>query len=92
MAREQADAVWSDAREAPKHGLGAVGMAMGEFGPKAEVTGRLRELSLRDRRQRSEVPRGTTVPGTGRYVLGAMALIVLVLLALIVLLLWWAAG
>lgn len=64
------------------------GVISGDLGPKGKVAAQLRDLSRAERSRLGEVPRGVQSDGTGRYVLGAMALIVVVLVVLVALIVW----
>lgn len=64
------------------------GVISGDLGPKGKVAAQLRDLSRAERSRLGEVPRGVQADGTGRYVLGAMLLIVIGLSAIVALLVW----
>lgn len=89
MAAEQADAVWSD--DAPaRRPVRAISWMSGDIGPKSDIAAGLRGLSVDARRHGGEVPYGTVAPGAGRYLLGAMLLLVALIAALLALM-WWIA-
>lgn len=88
IAAEQADAVWAPQGEQTKPSLRGLGLFSGDIGPKGDISGRLRALSVEARRSRDTVPRGTVAPGTGRYIFATVALIALGGLGLLALLGW----
>lgn len=67
------------------------GVISGDLGPKGKVSAQLRDLSRAERSRLGEVPRGMQAPGTGRYVLGALLLVVAALVGLIALFVWLAS-
>jgi len=69
IAREQQDAVWGE--EDGARGRGAPGMdaLLGQVGPKGTIDSQLRGITRTQRGADREVPFGTAVPGTGRYLL-----------------------
>lgn len=81
-------ATWSSGDEGPGP---MPGLLAGEVGPKGHAGARLRELSRTERASWGDVPRGTTSPGTGRYVLGAMLCVAVVLLLAAALIGWLAS-
>ena len=87
-ANANRDATWGSTDAA----RGAVpGLISGDLGPKGRVSAQLRDLSRSERQRYGQVPRGTNVPGTGRYLFAMFAVLVLVLLALAVLIGWLAS-
>lgn len=64
------------------------GVISGDVGPKGRVSAQLRDLSRSERQRLGEVPRGVQADGTGRYVLGAILLVVLALIGVLALLVW----
>lgn len=82
-ANEQA--TWGDAE---RNRVRVPGILSGDVGPKGKVAAQLRSVSRAEMIRGGEVPFGTTVPGTGRVVVVAMAGIILGLLLIIGVVVW----
>lgn len=59
-----------------------------DVGPKREVEGQMRKMSVDSRVTGHEIPRGTSIEGGGRYILAAMAIFVVGAVALLALIFW----
>lgn len=88
LAEANSEATWGDSEVGTTR---VPGVLSGDVGPKGKISAQLRSLSRSERSRMGEVPRGTIVDGTGRYILLAMMLIVAVLVA-IVAFIWWIAS
>lgn len=90
IAREQEAAAWGTDPGTRSGGVG-VGLLMGELGPKGTVGAQLRSVTRAQRQAGREVPFGTSVPGSGRYLFAFVGLVALAGLGVVVLLGWLTA-
>ncbi len=68
--------------------LPAIGLLVGEIGPKARASAALRKLERDTRARRELVPRGSSVPGMGWLLLLSVLAVVVVIGGVIALLVW----
>lgn len=88
-AQVQNDAIWSSPSARRSHRSALLGYITGEVGPKGDVSANLRELSRSQRtRLGADVPHGTTTPGTGRYILAAVAALIALLSGFVAVIAW----
>lgn len=59
-----------------------------DVGPKRQVEGQLRAMSVDSHVSGREIPRGTSIEGGGRYIFAAMALFIVGAVALLALIYW----
>lgn len=92
VAAASADAVWAPGDEGATPGtrrnIPGLGLVSGDIGPKGQVAHRLREVAREEALHGGRIPYGTSVPGTGRYVIAALLAIVAVAVAILALLAW----
>ena len=85
LAAANEEATWGDSE---RSAIRVPGLISGDVGPKGKVGAQLRALSRAERRNLGEVPSGTVVPGTGRFVLLPLLIIAFVLVLAVAAIIW----
>jgi hypothetical protein len=97
IAREHQNAIWgaqqSDSSGSPsaterRTGIPGLGLLAGDIGPKSEIGGQLRNLSLEQRRTRGRVAGGSPIPGAGLLMAATFGTIICAAGAALALIAW----